>query len=585
MPAKLESLQSIGVEPDPTNEAVIAYFSMEIALAPGMNTYSGGLGVLAGDMLRSAADGGYPLVGVTLIHRRGYFVQHLDADGRQGEIEALWDLKKFLAKTPHRATIAIEGRQVHLCAWRYTLRGTSGHSVPIYLLDSDLPENSEEDRRLTDVLYGGDERYRLCQEAILGIGGVRMLRAIGYDQVRRFHMNEGHSSLLALELLDESAAAGGRRLFDDSDIEAVRAQTVFTTHTPVSSGHDQFPLDLVKRVLGRNKIFENHEIFCCEGALNMTYLALNLSHYVNGVARKHGEVAQHTLTPRRKDLHYDIDWITNGVHAASWVSPPFQKLFDHHIPGWREDNFSLRNALSIPRHAIWRAHLEAKELLIEHVNDHTNDELDIDTLTIGIARRAATYKRLDLVFHDLERLRRLSSSGRPIQLVLAGKAHPRDEAGKDVIRRVFQAIEKLRSDITVTYLDDYDIQLARLLTAGSDVWLNTPLPPLEASGTSGMKAALNGVPSLSILDGWWLEGCIEGVTGWSIGRKEDGPADDHNDRDATSLYAKLESKVIPLFYDDWSRFAEIMQHCIALNGSFFNAQRMAQQYVCKAYLL
>ena len=557
----------------------IAYFSMEIGLSPSMPTYSGGLGVLAGDTIRSAADLGLPMVGVTLLHRKGYFYQRLDASGWQTEEAVNWSVDDFLADTGQRASVVLEGRTVQLRAWRRDVSGLSGSVLPVFFLDTDLPENSAEDRTLTHFLYGGDSRDRLCQEAILGIGGVRMLRALGYDEIRRYHMNEGHSALLTIELLRERREQEGRDYISPEDLEAVRRQCVFTTHTPVPAGHDKFPLELVARVLGSREACGINDPICHEERLNMTYLALSLSHYVNGVAKKHGEISQHMFA------EYQIDAITNGVHVPSWVSPPFRELFDRYIAGWEEDNFSLRYALGLPDDEVWAAHESAKRRLVAFVNREINAGLDVDVLTLGFARRAATYKRADLIFRDVERLRRIAGQHGGLQLVFAGKAHPADREGKELIQRVVQAGRSLVDSVAVAYLPNYDMELAEILTAGVDVWLNTPQRPLEASGTSGMKAALNGVPSLSVLDGWWIEGCIEGVTGWAIGT--DDSADDEAsewERTTQSLYDKLEQAIVPLFYANRPGFIEIMRHAIALNGSFFNTQRMVAQYAAKAYL-
>jgi starch phosphorylase len=560
--------------------ADVAYFSMEIGLDPAMPTYSGGLGILAGDTIRSAADLGVPMVAVTLLHRKGYFYQRLDASGWQREEPMEWVVNDFLEEIPERTSVSIEGRTVRIRAWKYEVAGVDGYKVPVYLLDTDLPENSESDKALTHYLYGGDQRYRLCQETILGIGGVKMLRALGYESIERFHMNEGHASLLTLELLDEEVRKAGRKSISHEDIEAVRKKCIFTTHTPVPAGHDQFPLDLVSRILGRREVYDMKDIFCCEGLLNMTYLALNLSHYINGVAKKHGEVS------RSMFAGYVIDAITNGVHAATWVSAPFRELYDRHIPGWRQDNFSFRSALSIEKQEVWNAHIQAKKRLIQYVNRETNVGMDIDLLTVGFARRATAYKRGDLIFRDIERLKSVPSKAGTLQLIYAGKAHPQDQGGKELIRRVFKAKEALKKEVKIAYLQNYDIELGKIMTSGVDLWLNTPQPPLEASGTSGMKAALNGVPSLSILDGWWIEGHIEGVTGWSIGENGRGTGQEHDSsKDAVSLYDKLERVIIPLYYNDRDRFIDVMRHSVALNGSFFNTQRMLQQYVLKAYFL
>ncbi len=551
---------------------------MEIGLETGIPTYSGGLGILAGDTIRAAADLKVPMVGVTLLHRKGYFYQRLDASGGQREDPVDWMVDDFLTSMLARVTVTVEGRTVQLRAWRYEVSGTGGFTVPVYFLDADLPENSDWDRALTHFLYGGDRRYRFAQELVLGVGGVRMLRALGYNAIERFHMNEGHSSLLALELLDEEAVRAGRQSLDDEDIEAVRKKCVFTTHTPVAAGHDQFPLDLVRQVLGRAEVQEMSEVFCCGDLLNMTYLALNLSHFVNGVAKKHGEIARHMFAG------YNIDAITNGVHAATWASEPFARLYDLYIPGWRHDNFSLRYALNIPKQEIWQAHTQAKKALLRLITSQANVGMDADVLTIGFARRAAAYKRADLIFTDTARLQKIAADSGGLQLVYAGKAHPQDAEGKELIRRIFAAKEALRDKIKIAYLENYGIEIGRIMTAGVDLWLNTPQPPLEASGTSGMKASINGVPSLSILDGWWIEGCIEGLTGWSIGSTAPRiGANEERAADAASLYAKLEETVLPVFYRDRSAFLDVMRHAIALNGSFFNTHRMLQQYVLKAY--
>ena len=560
------------------NQEDIAYFSMEIALQSDIPTYSGGLGVLAGDTICAAADLKVLMVAVSLVHRQGYFFQRINSSGQQHEEPVHWNPDDFLEEMPVRASLMIEGREVQLRAWKYEVTGIRGHAVPVYLLDSDLPENSDFDRTLTHWLYGGDQHYRLCQETLLGIGGVRMLRTLGYDRLRQYHMNEGHASLLVLELLDEHARRAGREQLTHEDIAAVHKQCVFTTHTPVPAGHDQFPMDLVMQVLGRRDVYEMKEVFCCEGVLNMTYLALNLSHYVNGVAKRHGLVTQHMFA------NYVIDAITNGVHATTWTGPAFTTLFDRHIPGWQEDNYSLRYALNIPRDEVWATHAEQKQELLRYVNEETNAGMDEDVLTLGFARRMTAYKRPDLLFRDIDRLKQITQNGRRIQIVFAGKAHPHDEEGKRLIQHVFQVRNQLGDGIKIAFLNNYDMQIGKRITAGVDVWLNTPEPPMEASGTSGMKAALNGVPSLSVPDGWWLEGCLEGLTGWAVGADAREPNQRPDvEHDAASLYDKLQMSVIPIFYQDRQRFIDMMRHAIALNGSFFNTQRMLGQYVLRAY--
>ena len=558
--------------------ARVAYFSMEIGLNPLMPTYAGGLGVLAGDTIRSAADLAVPMVGVTLLHRRGYFYQRLDQKGWQSEEPVAWSVGDFAEPLDQQVSVEIDDRTVQVRAWRYQVKGMSGHTVQVYLLDTALAENSSWDQTITDSLYGGDLYYRLCQEMVLGLGGFALLRALGYGEIFRYHLNEGHAALLVLALIED--AMGTRPHNGDVPpdvIEKVREQCVFTTHTPVPAGHDQFPADLAHRVLGSRRC-DLMQACQHQGALNMTLLALRGSRFVNGVAMRHGEVS-HSLYPG-----YPIHSITNGVHAVTWAAPSFQNLYDRHLPDWRYDQLSLRYAISIPGTEIWAAHREAKLALVDEVNRETNAGFDRDVLTIGFARRATAYKRGMLVFHDLERLQRLVKEVGPIQLVFAGKAHPQDQAGKEMIHR----IHEMRGRLSVAYLANYDMTLARLLCAGVDVWLNTPLPPMEASGTSGMKAAMNGVPSLSVLDGWWVEGHIEGITGWSIGEKIEScvtPSSDMDACHAAALYEKFEHTVLPCFYKDREGFVDIMRHAIAINGAFFNTQRMVGQYLRNAYRL
>ncbi|HZZ77868.1 MAG TPA: alpha-glucan family phosphorylase, partial [Gemmataceae bacterium] len=537
----------------------VAYFSMEVGLNPRMPTYAGGLGILAGDTLRAAADVGLPMVGVSLLHRKGYFRQHLDARGKQTETTCEWTPQQFLEPLPNRVQVSIEGRVVRVGVWRYPIRGVSGHVVPVYLLDTAMPENSVWDRTLTDCLNGEDQHYRLCQEVILGIGGVEMLQSLGHENIRTYHMNEGHSALLVLGLLRQE---GRLTAITPALRDTIRQRCVFTTHTPIPAGHDQFPIELARRVLGDETVATLAAAECClQTTLNMTYLALYFSHYVNGVAMRHGEISQ-SMFP-----DYPINSITNGVHAATWTAPPFQRLFDRHIPQWRRDNLYLRYAVSIPLGEIQDAHAQTKRLLLQEVERYTNAKLDPTAFTIAFARRATAYKRPDLLFQDLDRLRRIAQSTGPFQVLYSGKAHPADEEGKQTIRHVFEAAEKLRDVIRVVYLEEYDMALAQFLCAGVDLWLNTPQKPHEASGTSGMKAALNGIPSLSVRDGWWLEGHLEGITGWAIG--EDGGTPSDPVRDAASLGEKLEHVILPMYYRRREEYVQIMRNAIALNGSFF----------------
>ncbi len=544
----------------------IAYFSMEVALEAAIPTYSGGLGVLAGDFLRSSADAELPMVAVSLAYRQGYFRQKLDMAGKQTESADPWQPSSRTTRVDPIVTITLYGRPVRVRAWRYDIHGVTGGMLPVYLLDTDLAENHPEDRVLTDQLYGGDAAYRLAQEAVLGLGGERMLEALRYDGIESYHLNEGHAALLVVGLLEkhlrdrdvEPVAA------DKRDLAAVRECCVFTTHTPVPAGHDRFMVDLVHKVLGERRVHLIESIDGLHGGqLNMTYLALQGSRYINGVAMRHGEVSQDMFP------NYPIHAITNGVHAATWTSRVFADLYDRQIPEWRRDNYYLRYAIGIPLDEIREAHAAAKALLLAEIETRTGVIFDPNVFTIGFARRAATYKRAHLFLEDTKRLGDIAVKAGKFQVIYAGKAHPKDEAGKAEISRVVAEASRLGATVKFVYLENYDLTLGALMTAGVDLWLNTPQPPMEASGTSGMKAALNGVPSFSTLDGWWIEGHVEGVTGWSLQNGD--------------MYDKLETQILPRFYQKPDEYIEMMRSTIALNGSFFNTQRMVAQYAMNAY--
>jgi starch phosphorylase len=574
--------------------ARIAYFSMEIGLDHRLPTYSGGLGVLAGDSLRAAADLGLPLVAVTLLYRKGYFVQRLDRDGRQSEAPVDWAPADLLERAGPTVEVTVEGQAVKIQGWRYTVTGAKGHQVPVYFLDTDLAANAPEHRALTDHLYGGDERYRLCQETVLGMGGVAFLEALGLPPatslaaeqqtgIDTYHMNEGHAALLTLALLQRRVGRADIGGATERDADWVKERTIFTTHTPVPAGHDTFPLPLVERVLGGAVAGAARELEVCPaGRLNMTHLALRFARYVHGVAKRHAEVSRRMFPGAR------VEAITNGVHAVSWTADAVQKLFDAHLDGWREDNNYLRYACEIPLSELRRARVGAKTALNAKIKAATGREFDPAAFTIGFARRAAEYKRADLLFHDAARLAAVAK-GRKLQVVFGGKAHPQDFGGKDLIAKVHQGAAALAgSGVEVVYLENYDMELGRLICAGVDLWLNNPVKPLEASGTSGMKAAINGVPSLSTLDGWWVEGLVEGVTGWEIPDRADafGGAKDsgeHRDGTARALYDLLETTIIPLYYDHPDGYAAVMRQAISLNGPYFNTHRMMVQYLTQAY--
>jgi starch phosphorylase len=546
----------------------VAYFSMEMALRPEMHTYSGGLGVLAGDTARACADMGLPVVFVTLASRDGYLRQEIDRNGRQVDHADPWEPADYATPLDAAVAVRIEGRAVWIRPWLYVLTSPIGHSVPVVLLDTRNETNGASDRAITDRLYGGDDVYRASQEIVLGIGGERILDALGFE-VETYHLNEGHAAFLAVSLLRHYPhppglpAEGALRY----DAERVRERCVFTTHTPIESGHDRFAYGDAARLLGDFIDMEQVKLLAGEDSLNMTRLALNLSGYVNGVALRHAETTRH-LFPG-----YSIRAVTNGVHVPTWTHPAFAALFEKVAPNWGHGPQELLLADQLSDDAVWHAHAQAKAELLD-----AGVEMKPDFPLLAFSRRMTGYKRPDLIFSDIERLRAVNRTC-PFQIVLAGKAHPRDDGGKDLIREIHGHIRRLEGEIAMAFVPNYDMVLAKRLVAGADVWLNTPLPPLEASGTSGMKAALNGVLNLSVLDGWWIEAWIEGVTGWSIGDDGDG-ATDH----ARVLYDKLEHVVLPLYWRDRSRWIWMMKEAISKIGPRFNSHLMMRRYASEAYL-
>lgn len=562
-----------------TKEKKIAYFSMEIGVHNDIPTYSGGLGVLAGDTIRSGADLKLPMIAVTLLSKKGYFTQDINEAGRQTESPSKWKPASYMQLLPHRITVEIEGRDVYVQTWQYNVQSLTGGCVPVFFLDTDVAENRTEDREITSYLYGGGPEYRLKQEIVLGIGGVRLLHAMGF-RIKKYHMNEGHASFLTLELLKRFKKPI-EDVWDEKlvwDIERVKNLCVFTTHTPIEAGHDKFPYELISKTMDGFFPFDILQELAGEDYLNMTMLALNLSRYINGVAKKHGEVSQNMFPG------YEIHAITNGVHSYTWTSESFKKIFDEYLPGWANEPELFVRVGRIPDQKLWAAHIEAKQNLCDHIKKLTGVQFSPEILTIGFARRATAYKRADLIFRDIERLLKIGAG--KIQFVYAGKAHPKDEPGKKLIQNIFEYIKQLKGRIEIVYLKNYDMNTALKVVSGVDVWMNTPLRPLEASGTSGMKAAHNGVINFSVLDGWWIEGHIEGFTGWAIGPppNELTPGTNADARDAEDLYSKLEKKIIPIYYNDRSKWIRMMQNAIGKNAYYFNSHRMMRRYVTEAYI-
>ncbi len=544
------------------NQATVAYFSAEIGISPSLHTYSGGLGILAGDHIKSAADLNVNMVAVTLMYKEGYFKQRMDEDGNQTEIYPRFEPNPLLEKLDGILTLPLRGRDVQIQVWKYAFEGISGNTIDILLLDTDVEANHADDRKITLRLYSGGKDHRILQEAVLGFGGIRALRKMGYKDFSTYHMNEGHCSFLTLELLNE---------FDCNEAE-VRKRCHFTTHTPVAAGHDHFAADRVRKLIG-DLLPADLQLpsLVVNSRVHMTELGLYFSRSANGVSDLHGEVA------RKQFPDFKIGHVTNGVFHRYWVGKIFREVFDDYLPGWREDPTRLLEIDSVPDEAILFARRGQKKFLLDYANSQTQRALAYKTLTIGFARRAAEYKRARLIFHDKERLVRLAK-GNKIQFVFAGKAHPRDDHGKEILKEIVIQARELLGDVKIIFLENYNMWLGNLITAGVDVWLNTPLRPNEASGTSGMKATLNGAPNLSILDGWWAEGCRDGVNGWAIGDPEHA----NDAADADHLYRILEEQVIPTYYDNPQKWLSLIRESIK-TGVQFTGTRMVEDYLKEYY--
>lgn len=551
------------------NDTKVAYISMEIGLDSNIPTYSGGLGVLSGDTVRSAADLEIPMVGICLCYSSGYFYQFFNEFGEQKEKEIEWSFFYEFEKIEKPISIKIQDKEIKISAWLYQVIGQSGHIIPVYLLTTDVEGNEDWQRKLTAALYDSTSRWhRIVQEMILGIGGVKLLKSLGYNNIKVYHINEGHGAFATLELLKELG-----------DIKKVKESIAFTTHTPVPAGHDTFNYDLVKDVF-RDELPSNIKEFGGKKELNMTVLAMNLSRYRNGVAKKHGEIS------RQMFPNYNVDYITNGIHLPFWVSKPIRKIFDKKWPNWKSVPSVLQNAIEIDDLDLFDAHIENKFKLISYQKSHSWNLLDEELITIGFARRFATYKRAVLIFNDIDRLGKICKGN--VQFIFAGKAHPKDQMGKDYIKKIYEAGEYLYDnyEVKVVLIENYNMDLSHMLVSGVDVWLNTPNRYREASGTSGMKAALNGVLNFSVQDGWWLEGYhMNPKAGWAIGPDDSDPkaAENNWDVDSTYIYEILENELIPTYmdHDEWI-FRQ--KNAISL-AAYFNTHRMVCEYAEKAYKL
>ncbi len=566
--------------PDPKTAIDVAYFSMEIMLETDIPNYAGGLGVLAGDLLRSCADTRTSAVGVSLIYSGKFMKQIVHPDGSQEFEERDWQKSDQLTQLPNQVKVELDGVEAVIGCWRYDIVGLDGFVVPVYLLDLDLMENPQWIREITQNLYDSSQgHFRICQEVVLGIGGIKMLRDLGYQDIKTYHINEGHGAFALLELLAE-------RGYQD---DAVRKSCVFTTHTPMPEGHDRFAYDFAYKYAGKYLPWHIRKL-AGDDCLNMTLLGINLSHTSLAVSQKHRKVTEH-LFPG-----FHFEYVTNGIHARSWVGSYFQDLFERYLPGWLEDPSLLKDAVEkLPDDVLWHVHKESKNELVTYVNKHMPnvlpyvgyemkpwDYFDTHTLTISLARRPVAYKRPLLIYKDIERLARIGAG--KIQIIQCGRSSPHDAISQDFIHQIIEISNRLRGVMKIAFLENYSPKIARQLVCGTDVWLNTPRRPLEASGTSGMKAAANGVLNFSVLDGWWIEGYqMDPLSGFAIGPSDERVEPDNNDdADAMDLYDKLESEIVPLYYDRRPEWISRMKHAITL-AAHFNTHRVLAEYKSKAW--
>ena len=547
--------------------AQIIYASMEIGLHEDVKTYSGGLGILAGDTLRSCADKGIKAVATTLLYKKGYFKQIIQ-DTWQTEQDEPWNYEDFLIPfTEHKINIQLEGRNVTIQPWVGIIVGAEKDLIPIIFLDSDLDENDEADKNLTNHLYLTGQENRLKQEAILGIAGKRVLKKFNLTNIDVYHMNEGHAALAPME---DVVSINKHFNYPTEQVKKLVENThVFTTHTPVPAGHDKFSHDMIKKVLSEEDIDWKCLQVGSSDEVNMTHLAMNMSRYINAVAKKHGEVSK-KMFPNQ-----DIDYVTNGIHLPTWLDKNMQELYDNKMPGWRKKPDILKQAEELLKtDEVWQAHQKAKKSLIQHVKNRTGEDLDVNTLTIGFARRFATYKRANLMFKNIEKFKEVM--GGKVQILFAGEAHPADHAGKEIIQDILNKKKELQDTVKIVFIENYDIETGRRLVSGCDIWQNNPIPPKEASGTSGMKAVANGVPNLSTLDGWWIEGvAMKPNSGWVI---EGVDGNDHE-----SLY-KQYADIIKTYYEKPEKFKKKMIKSICL-ASFFNTHRMVDEYRDRAWIV
>jgi len=540
---------------------------MEIAVDNEIPTYSGGLGVLAGDGAFSFADLGMPAVYVTLLFKMGYTSQTLDRAAGQLDSDCIWDYRRLLTPVGTFVDVELAGKLQKVGAWQFVIRGKQ--DVVVLFLDTDVEGNDPSTRKISDRLYGGDSWHRLMQEMVLGIGGYRMLQAL-HRGIEIYHLNESHAGLLVVELMREYR-----------DTAEIRKRCVFTSHTPVPAGHDSFPLTMVKDALAHYDWVDWDAEAGPEGRIDLARFAVKYSSVTNAVSLKHSHVSERVLNLAH------VEYVTNGVYHKRWIHDELKNLYDRHIPGWQEVPSLLSRAMELPTDALESAHLLAKSEMTEMLYASTGKKLSKEHFTVGLAKRVTGYKRNDLILTDLDKLVAIAEKRGIIQVILAGKAHPRDDVGKAMLRDILGKMERLERNtdqVRVAFLENYDLSTAKSLVAGCDAWLNSATRPLEACGTSGMKAAMNAVLNFSVYDGWWLEGGVEGVNGWGIGTRANWTdLSQAGQSDAEDMYQKLSESILPIYYNDRDKWWTMGKSSVATVGPLFNSYRMLNDYQARVY--
>jgi glycogen phosphorylase len=542
----------------------IGFISMEFGINSKMNTYCGGLGILSGDIIKSCTDMEVKMTGFSILYKKGWFKQKIDDNGYQVIEDDIWDYNALLIDTQKHFKIVIKNVITEVKIWEYKVKSSvNNFENSIYFLDVDIEGNDPIIRQCSNNIYSTNKDIFYCQQVLLSLGIVELEKELDLN-IDIYHLNESHAVFHILNLLSK---------YNENE---VKSKMVFTSHTPLETAHQKFNLDILKQYISKDLVKKIPASLIQNNEINLTKLALYYSKFSNAVAKRHEEVSD-KMYPE-----FQLDHVTNGVHAETWACSGLGEIFDKYINGWRQDPYLLRQVGVIPDEILEESHMKNKINLCNHVNALYDKGLDPNVFTIGFARRTVGYKRANMILTEMDRLKNISKKFGKLQIIFAGKAYPTDKEGIELIKSLLDACKMQDNNLKIAFIENYNMDIAKKMVLGVDLWLNNPIPPLEASGTSGMKASLNGIPNFSILDGWWVEGHIEGITGWSIG--QDLCVGDFCQLiEIEDLYAKLENQIFNA-WNDKKQWSLIRKSCIALNGPYFNTHRVVQEYILKAYL-